>query len=308
MQDIELQEIFKCLPRGRTVFHYYRDRYALMILSYCAESGITMKELKQSRFSRLLNKSVVKKVTAQIDGSLVRRDSFESFWPEEYEAYLLTLGQWGSRKYWRYDQVSRPGKNLVLQLNFSSKHNRQYYRWINPDEKRRPFVSYSHPVSSGCLTLAWARIDIDLLHGEALIEEIQNDWIRNVFGWKKWLAERSAGKIRGTECSMEGLNTYIAKGLSPHLKIWDEAMMAASIWFLKEELGIHRIFYNTFETGNRLKNINWSMPPRSIYTTLPRRFCFEECNDPPVFLKKSKHKRVKSNVSEKTGKWFVLEV
>ena len=84
--------------------------------------------------------------------------------------------------------------------------------------------------------------------------------------------------------------------------------MTAAIWFLKEELGIHRIFYNTFETGIRLENIDWGAPPRSMYTTLPRRFCFKECEEPPVFLRKSKHRRVKTQLAGEAGKWFLLEV
>jgi hypothetical protein len=308
MHSEELQEIINCLPKGKTVFHYYRDRYALMILAYITKSGMTMKELKQSRFSGLLNKSVVKQVTSGLKSSSVCQESFGLYWPKEYEAYLLTLGQWGNFKNWRGYQVSRPGKNLVLQLNFSSKHNRQYFRWINPEEKKKPFVYFSHPVSKDRLTLAWARVDLSLLHGEALIEEIQNDWIREVFAWKKWLSWKSDRKIRGTECSVKELDCYMEEALSPHLKIWDEAMMAATIWFLREELGIKRIFYNTFETGNRLKHINQRTPPRSLYTTLPRRFCFEESHESPLFLKNSNHRRVKSNFARKTGKWFVLEI
>ncbi len=267
-----------------------------------------MKELKQSRFAGLLNKSVVKKVAATIDGSSVNRESFESYWPEDYEAYLLTIGQWGSSKGWKDYQISRPGMNLVLQLNFSSKHDRQFFRWINPEGKKRPFTSYSHPVSTDRLTLAWARIDMDLQQNEALIEEIQNDWIRNVFGWRKWLAERNNRKIKYTECTVKELDCYVEKGLSPHLKIWDEAMLAAAIWFLREEIGIHRIYYNTFETGRRLKHIDWSAPPRSIYTALPRKFCFEKCNDPPSFLKKSNHRHVRSKLGENEEKWFILEM
>ena len=279
-----------------------------MILSYCAESGITMRELKQSRFAGLLNKPVVKRVTAQAGGNALCRESFESFWPDEYEAYLLTLGHWGAEKGWKNYQLSRPGKNLVLQLNFSSKHNRQYFRWVAPEGKRWPFVYWPHPVSRERVTLAWARIDIDLDHGEALIEEIQNDWIRRVFSWNRWLIKNSDKKVRGTDCSISKLTTYIEKGLAPHLKIWDEAMMASAIWFLKEELGIQRIFYNTFETGNRLKNIDYGEPPRSVYANLPRRFCFEECGESPIFLRTSQNRRVKAHVAAEIAKWFVLEI
>jgi hypothetical protein len=78
-----------------------------------------------------------------------------------------------------FNQPPRPGWNLVLQLNFSSQHNRSYTKLIKP-KTEQPFQSYGHPVAGiGYHPLAWARIDMDLNRRKGLIEEsrqIELDW------------------------------------------------------------------------------------------------------------------------------------
>ena len=63
MHQTQIKEIIGCLPKGRTLFSYFKDRYALMLLTHFIGSGKPMREIKQS-----------------------------------------------------WNQTSRPGKNLVLQL------------------------------------------------------------------------------------------------------------------------------------------------------------------------------------------------
>jgi hypothetical protein len=88
--------------------------------------------------------------------------------------------------------TSRRGFNLVLQLNFSSRHDEPYRKLVDPDDYR-PFELGGHPVAKGALhTLAWSRLDIDLNTGEALIEEIQTDWIREAL-WERRYAARERG-------------------------------------------------------------------------------------------------------------------
>jgi len=67
-------------------------------------------------------------------------------------------------------------------------------------------------------------------------------------------------------------------------KLWDEALLSAALWFLKEELGVTTIWYHTFATGNKLKRIKYTPPPRSLYSKLPRRFCFTETSEHPDFM------------------------
>ena len=143
-----------------------------------------------------------------------------------------------------------------------------------------------HPVSQGKdRTLAWSRIDIDLARDEALIEEIQTDWIREALKARR-RAEKYCGSILlyGDRVISDKVKKYVDVVLAPHIKVWDEAMLAATIWFLREEIGISRIYYHTHESGAALKRINYCKPPRSLYTKLPKRFCFKETDERPAMF------------------------
>ena len=70
--------------------------------------------------------------------------------------------------------------NLVLQLNFNSSQIRALRRLTGGEQ--RTFNPLDHPVCRPGHpryreTLAWARIDFDFETNEALIEEIQSDWV-----------------------------------------------------------------------------------------------------------------------------------
>jgi hypothetical protein len=242
-------------------------------------------------------------------GELTQRE-INAFWPAEYQCYLLTIGSWGDRAGWTrfYNQTSRPGWNLVLHLNFSGAHNDDYYRLLKPREPH-PFQCYAHPMAGdGYHTLAWARIDLDLDSGEALIEEIQSDWIRMAieiwqdaaaYGHGANAGRRDASRYaQRLDCSVDALSKYLREILGPHIRLWDEAMLASAIWFLKEQIGIHTIYYHTYELGYRLKRISGSKPPRSLYTTLPEKFCFKKTHRVPAFLKK-KNNRMQARLLER---------
>jgi hypothetical protein len=49
------------------------------------------------------------------------------------------------------------------------------------------------------------------LEGEALSEEIRDEWIRNIFALQKSPAERTGGKINGIYCSPEEPGSSIKK-------------------------------------------------------------------------------------------------
>ncbi len=295
MQRAELKEILQCLPRYKTRFYYFKDRYALLLLNLAVATETSKKELKSTRFARLLEKDIVKTTLAQCRGRALTGDDFEAYWPARYECYYLTLGAWGS-KHWMWNQTSRRGYNLVLQLNFSSEHDEPYRKLVDPEDDR-PFEFGGHPVAKGPLhTLAWSRMDIDLAKGEALIEEIQNDWIREAL-WARRMAVRQRGPYFywGSKRQNERVIRYVDSILRQHEAIWDEAMLSATIWFLRRELGISSIYYHSHETGASLKKISGSLPPRSLYTKLPRKFCFAETKDVPGFL----HCKTKSALTTK---------
>ena len=294
MKREELKEIVELLPKGKMRFYYFKDRYALLLLQLAIQGEVSKKDLKQSPFAQLLEKEVVKESIRNARGTRLCAETFDTYWPRDYECYFLTLGLWGSRSggWW---QTSRPGYNLVLQLNFSSKHDTPYRKLIDPD-KERPFAYVHHPVAGGIFdlnpesggslhTLAWSRLDIDLGNGDALIEEIQTDWIRFAeFAKRRALKAEDKVDFFGTEMRSTNVLQYVNSVLRQHRATWDEAMLSATVWFLRDVLGLSAIYYHTQDSGIRLKRISGTAPPRSLYSRLPRRFCFQPTDRLPTFL------------------------
>ena len=84
-------------------------------------------------------------------------------------------------------------------------------------------------------------------------------------------------------------------------------MLTAAIRFLVEEIGIHSIFYHSFTTGAAIKRIRGQLPPKSLYTSLPRQFCFEPVAEAPSFI--ANHRRVRKALRKiKNPQWFYLEI
>ena len=304
MRRCEIEEIAACLPKGRTPFYYFKDRYALMLLSMFMDGQTSKADITKTSFGKLLQKPTVRDAISQIGSGELSPMVFDAHWPGRHECYLLTLGDWGSARR-TYDQTSRSGYNLVLQLNFSTRHDEVYQQTFR-QLTRRPFENQYHPVHSGGRnTLAWARLDIDLNTGDALIEEIQSDWLRLAHRARR-LAAMGIANLRHQEGAIapEDVIAYVDKVLQPHREIWQEAMLAAAIWFLKQELGMERIFYHTFQTGVVLKKMSRWPPPRSIYTSLPRKFCFQRTRRKPTFLSS----RAKSTTSPEHGVRFEFNV
>lgn len=288
------RDIIKVLPRGRTLFYYFEDRYAALLLEQAAreelaQGHLRIADLRKSSFGKVLERSALKKlIAAKGDGRLTRGD-LETLWPVKPECYRLTLGIWGAetRSQWarHYHQTTRPGHNLVLQLNFSTAHDVRFRKLIDPNNEQ-PFTLRAHPVAGrGKMTLAWARIDLDLDTGEALIEEIQSDWVRFVRRCRELARAHpySQTSIAGTTVDNRNLQVYIEDVFARHMALWDEAMLAAAVWFLAHELGLRRIFMHDFDCGVRLKQMS-SAPPRSLYRELPSKFCFGKSAEAPEFL------------------------
>lgn len=307
MKLSEVKEIIDCLPQGKTRFYYFKDRYALLLLSLFITGETSKKALRRSRLGGLLDKAVVKEAIQLCSTSELRAETFESYWKDTYECYFLTLGRWGS-KYGGWEQTSRAGYNLVLQLNFSSAHDEPYRRWIDPADAC-PFSHFGHPIAEYPMhTLAWARLDIDVGRGEALIEEVQTDWVREALRARRRAVEAETSiQYYGVEIEKHRLIRYVDSILRRHEEIWDEAILAATIWFLREEIGVKTIFYHTYESGARLKEIRFGLPPRSVYSKLPKRFCFEETDQRPGFLPK-KAKPSRANRRYDSARFLLLDL
>lgn len=306
-----LDEVIACLPEERTLFHYFKGQYAYQLLAYASTKKATVKQVKQSAYSRLLNQSDIKLLLAELGNGQLSPELFQHVWKDESLPFVLTVDRWGESNGWSY-QTTRKGCNLVLQLNFSEKHNRAYQRLVKPEDDY--VFNYSgHPVMDRRKreryrdTLAWSRIDIDLDSGEALIEEIQSDWVRHVRsclngirkGTQPWYLDWCKG-------STDDFIVYAEMTLAPFYSLWAEAMLSSTIHFIYRELGIERIYYHTPETGQKVKQIIGAAP-RSLYSDLPRRFCFEVTDKDPEFISKDRGFIRKKRSLKKTA-WYKLEI
>ena len=318
----EIHEILACLPKGRTLFYYYKDAYAPLLLSQMVGTEVPVRALKRSRYARLLTRPIVKELLAQAGNGVLGADPLRAIWPGRTEAYRLTLGTWGQAggKWDSWYQTSRCGLNLVLQLNFSNQHNAHYRRLLRPGT-RHPFVNADHPVADEPeFTMAWARLDVDLSTGEALIEELQTDWLRRArrcmeviryrSGFPMWQQQALAWRFRDGTPTVGRFMRYFEGILRPYLVTWDEAMLAAAIWFLRTELGVRRIYYHTFRGGVRAKRMGNCPPPRSLYTDLPRKFCFAQTTETPSFLRRRPRRSGRARRARRRREsmtWFVLQ-
>ena len=312
MDKSTAQEIVACLPEGKTVFDYYKDRYAVYLLAQAIGKQCPIAQLKRSAYAPLLAKPVIKTVVAQSGDGLLRQEQLQLAWGEATETFLLTLAIWGNGKA-GWTQVSRPGYSLVLQLNFNNRHDRLFQRLLKPGDYHY-FRSCGHPVMQPGKrfffreTLAWARIDLDFRTNEALIEELQTDWLRDA---KDRLEQIKRGTARlytyETGTTLDNIKTYLEYVLSAYQGLWDEALLTAALHFIRQELGINTIYLHTPETGAAVKRIKYVQPPRSLYSALPKRFCFAQTGQAPEFLRQTPAFRRMEKALEKT-RWHVINL
>jgi hypothetical protein len=135
---------------------------------------------RSSLFNSLLQKPVVKQALALCGTWVLEPEYLRSFGLELASRFLLGIARWGNQVHERWNQTSRPGMNLVLQLNFNRSQMRALKRLAGSDGSA--FNPLDHPVCRPGNhrhreTLAWARVDFDFETNEALIEEIQSDWV-----------------------------------------------------------------------------------------------------------------------------------
>ena len=289
MKQLEAEELLSLLPRGRTLFTYGKDWYAVSLL----QLGLRHhghQDLKQTTLGRLFEKPRLKSWLGTLGKKSFTENDLSLFWPEETETYRLTAGLFDG-----WTQTTRKGTcawNIVLQLNLNNS-DAEWMNRIHPDRDNDPFEPYQyiHPVHRGHhRTLAWARIDLDWDSGEALIEEIQSDRLREVKDCVEWVRrqKRRMVRIAGHRVHSSVVIDYWEQRLRISREVWDEAMLCAAIQFIVEELGIRRIWYHSPVSGVRLKQVKNA--PTSLYSDLPRRFCFGKTDELPKFVRKPRRK------------------
>lgn len=290
MNTAELDGLLSQLGPQCTSYRYFKDKYALLLAGWAAGDGLRIGEMKQSRLGGLLQKDLLKQHCAR--NPVLRAADLLAIAPHDGWSFSRSLDQWGEEDNWGWTQVSRPGISLVLRLDFGPSHDRKVSK-LRLGPAMETLRYRNHMRDGERLNLAWARLDLDLETGEVLIEEIQNDWLRSaqdmveegqsIGNDSRWyhVPRKSARKndLRFLQ--------YHKEMLAPLEKIWSEAMLCATLEFIRNDLGLHTVYMHTPDCGARLKGISYSQPPRSIYTDLPRRFCFEQTDEVPTFLSRS---------------------
>ena len=299
-------------------YSYFKDQYALQLLQYQIEKkqlrdGIKISDIKNGKLGFLTEKKPFKKLSAGSGNNRITHSDLKYFESDERLDFNISFRTWGDFKPHRkveWRQTTRPGFSWVLQLNFDQMHDVSYHKLIKQIEGH-PFRYLSHPVCpNNRLTMAWARLDFDLDTGELLIEEIQNDWIREAHNlYKNLVKSQKKYKKRfenhwffeNTKADMPSFKKYLDEVLIDYKNIWDEAIMSAAIWFSVKELGISDIYIHTHEGGKLLKNCN---PPRSLYSKLPRRFGFKKTDVAPVFIQNCHY--LKKTLRKNKIEWWRL--
>lgn len=296
MDRSSLDFVLEALSGPRRLFYYAKDEYARYLLErQVSEQPLKLNHIQQSTWGRLLERPLLKSHRSQWGDGLLTQERLQHLRAAQPLRFRLTFSQWGNAKHrWsNYDQISRPGYNLVLQLNFAGDHNTQYQELLAPQQYSHPFHYGGHPSSAHGhdFTLAWARIDLSEDLSEALIEEVQSDWWRSARKeviehhhrkrdangqWREWTTKRSRNRL-----SIEQCERYVNEVLEAYGAVWAEAILTATLQLLWEEIGVTKVYYHTYETGCILKNCK---PPRSLYTKLPRQFCFAQTTEGPGFL------------------------
>ncbi len=296
--------IRRCLP-DEVSFPYYKDRESAWLAANLMGGDCTVATFKQSEWAKLLSRPILRTLVAGCGGILAQRDvlalahadratawsglstaaekSLDDIYASSWMEFRLSFAAWGTGNYSECEQLSRKGGNLVLQLGFPSDHAEPMGRYLSKD-CRKSFEFRWHPIRlDGCPTLAWARLDIDLATGTALIEEIQSDWLRFVRESIEDLQE-SAPRSRELRQHL----AYERDLKRRYEKLWPRAMLLATLVLLRDELGCRTVFLHQPEVGAALKSITGEQPPRSLYTSLPRSFCFRPTRDVPSFLARSR--------------------
>lgn len=316
MKPETIEDIRAATP-GPMPFLYFEDRESPWLLGRLMPGPARIAEIRRTAYARLLDRPALRPVTARAGGVLdprllaqvadpevalapgaaplrnaAARAGLDAALGQALVPYRLTLGRWREEDapwHWRNAQMSRRGANLVLQVNFPADHDAAFDALLGR-KLRDHFECPAHPVSRGRpITMGWARIDLDRVDGEALIEEIQSDWFRLARWWGHGQPKRTRRARHQTPAGV-----YLGEVMPAYERGWERVVMLAALWFLTARLGIGRVYIHRPAGGARLKRIRHVLPPRSLYTDLPRRFCFEETNDAPRFLMRDRGKAVRN--------------
>ena len=287
-------------------FTYYADRESAWLLKSLMPDCALVRALRAMACGKLLDRPLVKPLISASGGTVGRADiaalaeagrlgdfaalpapvlrALEGIYDQPWLDFELSFDAW-THPDWHWAQLSRPGGNLVVQLGFPGEHAALLARYLPPGDRTK-FEYHGHPVRrTGRPTLAWARLDIDLKSRTALIEEVQSDWLRFVRREVRLLQARGPRSHQ-----LAATQAYEAALTRRYDKLWSRALLLAVLMLLRDRLGVRDIFLHQPEPGVLLKHISGAHPPRSLYTALPKAFCFAPTRETPDFLLRKRRK------------------
>ncbi len=296
----DIQAIRQALPE-EMVFPYYPDREAAWLLAQDHADDVSVAAVKAGRFGRFAARALVQPLLAAGGGIIRQRDllalahadkavgmrdlsaaaqgALNHLFAVPWQDYVLSFDQWGTTGTWEWQQISRRGGTLVVQLGFPSDHAELMRQYLGSHDRKK-FEDCWHPVrQDGRPTLAWARLDLDTRAGVCLIEEVQSDWLRN--------ADDTASEYEQNSPQSRSARVHraYARALKQrYAKVWPRVLMLSVLVVARDQFGVRDFWMHQPEPGAILKGIDGLYPPRSLYTDLPRRFGFQAVDDAPVFL------------------------
>jgi hypothetical protein len=290
MTSAEISGLRSAFGQEDASYSYFRDKYALLLAAWTVGEGQRIADVKRSRIAGLLQKDILKQHCAR--HPVLRETDLLALQNHESWNFRRTFDQWGSEDEW-WCQTSRPGINLVLRLDFGLDHDRIASR-LRIASAIDALESRNHMHFEESYNLAWCRLDLDWETGEVLIEEIQNDWLRTAQNllengqdrgeFLPWYCRQAKADRRNDD----RFSQYYQSVIAPLEKVWAEATLTATLEFIRNDLGLRLVYMHTADCGTRIKGMGtWNTPPRSLYTDLPRRFCFQPTTQVPAFLSRS---------------------
>jgi hypothetical protein len=293
MTSTEVEWILSRHGQEATTYTYFRDKYALLLAAWATGEGQRVTDFKRGRLAGLLQKDILKQHCAR-HAVLREADLLAHAAPGEGWTLRRTLSYWGEAGCWWGAQTSREGYNLVLRLDFGHQQDRMAAR-LRVADVLEELDGRNHMHLAESYNVAWCRLDMDWETGEVLIEEIQNDWLRDALRFKTaewryydclpWYCLPRKADLRNDARFLEYCRTVI----EPLEKVWSEAIVCAALEFIRNELGLRTVYMHTADCGARLKGMSdqYMLPPRSLYQEVPRRLCFEPTGEVPAFLSRS---------------------
>ena len=299
---------------GELAYPYFKGREAAWVLHQRLKKDVQIARLRRGPLGALVTRPGIRETVTECgDGRLTAERllpladplrlfemkgqlptgrpaeaAFDALCAAEILPFIVTFDSWLNEgdDDLQWNQTSRRGCNLVVQVNFPDSYAEEF-RALFGSHERANLEYWSHPVRrDGPITMSWARLDMDPDGEEVLIEEIQSDWLRAVSRNKHHL------KRHRTKSDRALIEKFIEITAARFGKVWAEATMLAALAVARNLLRARRIWLHQPHSGAKLKRITDRLPPRSIYTDLPRRFCFEPTHRAPEILYRARSQAV----------------